>query len=290
MRSSDAGEIPATWEQFLSEYADVVFRVVRLFADTYDERMDMFLFICDHLSTDDMRRIRSFRFRPEAPCRFSTWLAVVARNLALDALRSREGRFRPFRSVDSLDEPDRLLFEYHMRDGRPLEEARSLMRDRHAIRLTSREAETRAARVEGLLSPGQRWRLLSRLAHRRRPLSIDPIADVAVGSSRADDGDPVTIPLRGSAGDPETPLRNDEATRIFDEAFQAIPDRQRLAMTLRYRDGLSAREVGQTMKLDTAEADRLAREGIHLMRERLEKMNVDHADLETSGLVSLWPS
>lgn len=290
MRSQDAGGIPATWDEFLSNYAEVVFRVVRLFADTYDERMDLFLFICDHLSADDMRRIRSFRFRPEAPCRFSTWLAVVARNLALDALRSREGRFRPFRSVDALDEPDRLLFEYHTRDGRPLEEARGLLRDRHAIHLTSREAEKRVARVEGMLSPGQRWRLLSRLAHRRRPLSIDPIADVAVTYARAGDGDPVTIPLTGNAGDPETPMRNDQAARLFDEAFHAIPERQRLAMTLRYRDGLSSREVGLTMKLDSGEADRLAREGLRLIRERLGTMKVDHADLESAGLVSLWPS
>ena len=286
----DTGGIPATWDEFLSKYSEVLFRVVRLFADTYDERMDLFLFICDHLSADDMRRIRSFKYRPEAPCRFSTWLAVVARNLALDALRSREGRFRPFRSVDALDEPDRLLFEYHTRDGRSLEEARGLLRDRHAIHLTSQEAETRVARVEGMLSPGQRWRLLSRLAHRRRPLSIDPIADVAVTFARAGDGDPVTIPLTGNAGDPETPLRNDQAARLFDEAFHAIPERQRLAMTLRYRDGLSSREVGLTMKLDSGEADRLAREGLRLIRERLGTMKVDHADLESAGLVSLWPS
>src|SRR5262249_30549055 len=71
---------PAAWQTFLERCADTVFRVVGLFASGYDERMDLFLFVCSRLHEDDMRRLRSFRFRPDAPCRFSTWLTVVVKN------------------------------------------------------------------------------------------------------------------------------------------------------------------------------------------------------------------
>src|SRR2546428_9574498 len=113
---------PDAWETFLVSFSDVIFRVARLFADTYDERMDIYLFTCARLKVDGMRRLRSFHYRPEAPCRFSTWLSVVVKNIAVDFIRSREGRFRPFRDVETMEEADRLVFQYYLRDGRALEE------------------------------------------------------------------------------------------------------------------------------------------------------------------------
>src|SRR5262245_44004974 len=145
---ADTTRVPATWDEFLDHYASDLFRIVRLFADSYDDRMDLFLFVCERLQADGMRRLRSFRYRPEAPCRFSTFLSVVVKNIALDHLRARQGRFRPFQNLADRGETDRLLFGYHIRDGVPLEECRRLLETRHGIRLTAADLSRRAADLE----------------------------------------------------------------------------------------------------------------------------------------------
>jgi len=281
-------ESTARWDQFLADHADVVFRVIRLFADTYDERMDLFLFVCERLREGDMKRIRSFQHRPETPCLFSTYLSVVIKNLAVDFLRSREGRYRPFRSVSGLEPADQLLFEYHVRDGRPLEESRSLLRSRHGIQMSAGEASDRAGRVGAALSPSQRWRLVSRLLERRRPMTIDPVSEVALG--RGDRGaEARPVQLAGGGNDPEGPIRSREAERALRETLAALGPRQRLALTLRFRDGLPTTEVAGIMDVTPAEAERLCKEGVESLRQKLRRMNVDRPDLELSGLGSLWP-
>lgn len=277
-------EIPSTWETFLPKHAEVIFRVVRLFADSYDERMDLFLFVCDRLRENDMRRLRAFRFRPEAPCRFSTYLAVVVRNLSLDFLRARDGRYRPFQAIAGLDSADQHLFEYHLHDGRPLEESRGLLRDRHGIRLSSQEAAERAGRLSARLSASQRWRILSRLYERRDAVPLDAAVDGASGEPSRAAGPPIA----DDRADPEAWLQSAEAGQVFREALGAIPARQRLALVLRYRDGLAAREVAGTLGVQAPEAERLLKEGLRILRERLRRSRVGRTELESSELPALW--
>ena len=271
------------WEEFLEGFAGVLFRVVALFADSYDDRMDFFLYVCDRLREDDMRRVRAFQRRAEAPCRFSTYLTVVAKNMAVDFLRSREGRYRPFARVASLDETDRLLFEYHLRDGASMEETRSLLQGRHGIRLSLAEASRRTARIVTALSANQRWKLLARLASRRRTLSIDPVAEAAVH----DDARGLPLP-GGPGGDPEQPLREKEAREILQEALSAVEPRQRLALTLRFRDALSRDEVARTLAVSPSQAESLIREAVAALRRRLAHSGVDRADLEQAGWSIFW--
>jgi RNA polymerase sigma factor (sigma-70 family) len=276
-----AGGGPESWNAFLESCADQIFRVIRLFADGYDERMDLFLFVCDRLKEDRMRRLRAFAFRPEAPCRFSTYLSVIVKNMAVDFIRAREGRFRPFRVVESMDETDRLLFEYHLKDGRPLEEARDLIGSRHGIRLSAAQASERAGRLQSGLSASQRWRLLSRIFERRRPVPLDSVAGALLGEEEG-------TPRAGEGADPERPLRSMEADRALRTAMEGVPPRQRLALTLRFRDGLPAKDAAALLGVTPAEADRLARSGVERIRERLMQSGVARADLDASGLAAIW--
>jgi DNA-directed RNA polymerase specialized sigma24 family protein len=214
-RLAQGGE--EAWSLFLTNHADTLFRVIALFTSNYDDRMDMFLFVCSHLKADDMKKLRSFEYRAEAPCRFSTWLTVVVKNLVLDFIRARDGRVRRFRTVESLDESDQLLFDYHISDGRPLEESRQLMAQRHGIQLDPAEAADRAARVHALLSANQRWRLLSRLIEKRAPIPLDPLID-------EQDQTPRAAPPSDTSLDPEQRLSATEADRVLrlkqrDEVF-----------------------------------------------------------------------
>ena len=274
---------PGSWEEFLEAFAGVLFGVARLFADGYDDRMDLFLLICSRLKEDDMKRIRVFRERPGAPCRFSTYLAVVAKNIGVDFIRTREGRHRPFGKVAAMDEADRLLFEYVLRQGRQVEEARGLLKGRHGITLGSAEAEERSARINATLSPNQRWKLLARLASRQSSLSIDPVREAA--------GDPDRpLPLRSPNGDPESALRGEEAREILFEAMQEIEPRQRLALALKFRDGMSQTEIARFFAVSPAEAEAIVRDALRKIRDRLEGSGIAPLDLESAHAVSFWPS
>jgi RNA polymerase sigma factor (sigma-70 family) len=221
-----------------------------------------------------MRRLRTFQFRAESPCRFSSWLAVVVKNLALDHLRAREGRFRPFRKVDAMDEIDRLIFDYSLRDGKPLEEVRHLLEARHGIGVGEVELADRAARVEAALSANQRWRLMARISARREHLPLDPVSGTAgLQPDKA-------IPLADARGDPERALRSREAGRALRSAMEAIPPRERLAVTLRYRDGMNARQAAMVLNVTPAEAERLAREGVRKIRESLGRAGMAQLDFE----------
>ena len=277
---------PADWQFFLDAYAETIFRIVRLLVESYDDRMDLFLFVCDRLKEADMKKVRSFHFRPEAPCRFTTYLSVVIKNIAVDFIRSRSGRLRPFRGVEDLDEADRLIFEYRFRDGRPIDEVVSLLQDRHGIKLGEDEVSGKVARLEAKLSANQRWRLLSRLFARRRQMPIDPVADVAFG--RSDSGSQHPVPLPADQADPEHVLCSEDAERVFQEAMKEMAPRERLALTLRFRDGLSPGEVGPAMGISPAVAERLAHRGLEKLRERLGRFGVARADLESADLASIW--
>ena len=265
----------AAWPDFLERFSAPIFRVVVLFAESHDERMDLFLHVCSRLRDRQMRRVCAFRERQDAPCRFSTYLAVVCRNLALDYLRAKEGRYRPFKRIAALEETERLLFEYHVREGRSLEETRSLLQGRHGIRVGIQEIVARIANVTAALSANQRWKLLSRLASRRPSLSIDPVADAALGSGRS-------FSLHSAAGDPERSLREGEAVRVLEEALEGIGSRRRLALALRYRDSLSPEEVARTLGIDLPEAERLVQEGLQRLRAQLEASGIQRPDLEST--------
>ena len=260
---------PEAWQAFLETCASTVFRVVSLFAGTYDERMDLFLFVCGKLHENDLRRLRSFRVRPESPCRFATWLSVVVKNLAVDYLRSQQGRFRPFRNIDAMEEIDRLVFDYHLRDGRPLVEVRQILGSRHGIGVGEAELEGRAARIESALSASQRWRLVARLAERRDHLALDPVSGWAGISGWAGPAAQAAIPLTDAGENPEQALRQRETDAEIRRALLLVPPRERLAVTLRYGDGMSARQVATVLKVTPPEAERLAREGARRLRERL---------------------
>ena len=88
------------WDEFLDEYAALVLQIVHLFERDPDRVDDCFVFVCEQLKKNDLRRIR--RFDENGSASFPTWLRAVVRNLCLDWRRSRFGRPRSFRVIARL--------------------------------------------------------------------------------------------------------------------------------------------------------------------------------------------
>ena len=87
---SDPASREAAWTALLERYSGLLLRAARHFGRDYDRAMDRYEYIVSGLRSDDYRRLRSFRARPESA--FGSWLVVVARRLCLDYERSTYGR------------------------------------------------------------------------------------------------------------------------------------------------------------------------------------------------------
>jgi RNA polymerase sigma factor (sigma-70 family) len=270
------------WSIFLEHFSGDIFRVVKLFADSYDERMDLFVFVCGRLREDRMRRLRKFRFRDDAPCKFTTYLAVLTKNLALDHVRSSRGRIRPFRNIMNLDSTDRAIFELHIRDRQPLETTREYLRRSHGVDLDPAEIHDRAVRLEQALTPDQRWRLLSRYWARRGPLSVDTVTGVASDSSKA-------YPLSNGRNNPESPVLERDTREALRIVAASVDSTKRLAFTLRYKDGLRVRDAARTMSVSEKQIEHWTAEVKKQIRDSLTKIGASPADLQNFDFASCWP-
>jgi RNA polymerase sigma factor (sigma-70 family) len=276
------GNPEAAWGRFQELYLPVIYSVIRLFADSYDQRMDLFVFVSEKLKEDRMRRVRGYRFRPETPCSFRSYLAVVVRNLGLDFVRASRGRYRPFRQIAGLGETDRLIFEYHLKERRSIVEVGHLLEARHGIRLRSEELRQRCARIESSLSHSQRWRLLSRVWASRRPLPVDPIEGTA--------SEPGGLALQSVGKNPEVVLDSKSARVAFGKALAGVEPRKRLALALRYKDGLKMREVAQVMRATEKQVEHWVREATAVIREQLTQAGFTYDDLDPDQLTGMLES
>jgi RNA polymerase sigma factor (sigma-70 family) len=265
-----SAEGSAAWPEFVEACTPTILRVIGLFARTYDDRMDLFLFVCSKLRENDMKRLRSFRYREEAPCRFTTWLTVVVRNLALDHDRARRGRIRPFRNVESLAGAERAVFEYHFCDGLSLEVVRHRLRQEQGAEIDETELAGIAGRLRRRLSPSQRWRLLARLAKRRGHVAFDPTGEDRTGRFPA--------PVTDDGGGPEQVLRRREASDALQRALESIGPQVRLTLVLRYRDGYTTRQAAAMLGVRPREVERLAREGLDQIRMALNESGFERPD------------
>ncbi len=92
----------ATWGAFVERYTPLLLHAVHRLASSYDDAMDRYTYLLDHLSRDDYRRLRAFVAL--GPGRFTTWLVVVARRLLIDYQRRRYGRLR----LETAEDPQKV--------------------------------------------------------------------------------------------------------------------------------------------------------------------------------------
>jgi RNA polymerase sigma factor (sigma-70 family) len=90
----EAGDTEAAWTLFLARYHRLIGATIARCTPRAEDARDAFAEICDRLSEDDLARLRRFHAAPAHRAKFSTWLVVVVRNLAIDCRRAREGRPR----------------------------------------------------------------------------------------------------------------------------------------------------------------------------------------------------
>src|SRR5712671_5121382 len=162
LRRLDSDSAQQAWSDFLESYSPIIFQVVRLFETDPDDVAGCFLFVCERLSVNRFQRLR--RFRAAGPASFATWLRAVTRHLCIDWYRSQAGRAQIFDCVARLSALDREVFCRVHRDRVPLDDAFADLRSRFST-LSRDQFMQSFERVEGALTPRQRWLLATQRQH-----------------------------------------------------------------------------------------------------------------------------
>jgi len=273
VRTTAAGARPASrdrdavWSEFLAVYSPLILQVVRLFERDADSVEDCFLFVCERLRRDDLKRVR--RFREDGSASFPTWLRAVVRRLCLDWRRHCYGRFRLPRSIARLSELEQEVFRcLHVRR---LSENETL----HCLTalwpgLTRQQLAEAAAQVGRSLPPQQRWLLL---VHRPRLLPL---------SKTSEEGDPADgeAGLVDPAVDPEGEAADREQVASLRAAIDRLEPRARLLVRLRYVEELPLEEIARLAGLSGAsQVERLLQRALNELRKTM--------GVESPGIVSV---
>lgn len=224
------------WPHFLKEFSPFILTCLRRYAGNEDERMDIYVHVCDRLAADDCRRLRQYRGRgSRGTCRFTTWLAAVVFNLAREWIRSSRGRRRLFRSVRDLNRTDRLVFKYYFWEGYSAGQIAQVLRSRGHKGCDAAEIGHRLASIERQLSRDHRWRLVTSLLRSAGPVSIDRPHFVV--------GDSPTFEVSDERQEGVEKLARMEALELLIRLIEQLPDEERVAIKLRFNRAMTAREI-----------------------------------------------
>lgn len=226
----------AAWPDFLEEFSPFILTCIRRYASDEDERMDIYVHVCDRLAADDCRRLRQFRgYGHRGACRFTTWLAAVVFNLSREWIRTSRGRRRLFQSIKDLGRTNRLIFKYYFWEGYSVGEIATLLRTSGSKSCDRGDVSERLASIERHLSRDHRWRLVTALLRSAGPISVDGVHSVV--------GDGPIPELPDSREDHASQLERAQARTTLSAFLSQLPDQERLSVVLRFERGMTAKQV-----------------------------------------------
>lgn len=241
------GDGDDAWPVFLEKAGGLLLQAARSLTRDEDEAADTFVFICEQLAAGGFGRLR--RFDPSGPASVATWLRAVARNLGLDFLRRRHGRFRVFDAIARMPLLEQLVFRRRHRDRFSLAETFATLRPQFP-HLSFEAVAAADHRVELALSSRHHWTLA---AAQPRLESLDSSTDGEADARRVDPPDREPSPEQLVAG-------VERNTRLRD-AVRQLPPEDRLLVRLRLEQDLTLAEVARVAGLSgPQQADRRLRE------------------------------
>jgi len=90
------------WEEFVKKYSNIIYSLCVKYAQDYDERMDMFLYIFKKIREKGFKRLREFKEK----AKFTTYLYKISLNLCIDFLRSKKRKTLEYEFIDNKRNPD----------------------------------------------------------------------------------------------------------------------------------------------------------------------------------------
>ena len=250
------GKPDAAWDLFVTRYRRLLFAAIRHYAEDYDDVMDVFARVCEALREDDFRRLRSWMDAPVHRARFTTWLVTVVRHITVDWFRSRDGRRRVSRLVESLAPLRQRIFELVFVDRRSHVEAYELIRTRDAPDLSFGAFLGELRATYQAVSHGRRGALLH-----------PPLPDAAL------DGGAI---LEASAA----PEAGSDQRAALERALATLPAEDRVAVELYVVEELPAADVARMLGLASAKTVyNRAYRALEALRAHFDKAGLGREDL-----------
>lgn len=247
------GDPEVAWGLFIARYRRLILAAIRRTIRSDEDALEVFADVCLALSADGMSRLTRYTTRSDAQARFSTWLVVVVRNLAVDWLRRRTGR-RRLTAPDGLSPLQREIFRHVFADRRSHAEAYELTRGDSADALSFGAFLREVAATYRLVQPAQ----LPAVSWLRAPPDIEPQAPP----------------------DPDAALLAADREGRLSAALEALPDDTRLALKLFVLDELPAPRVAEALGWRNAKEvyNRVYR-ALSRLRQELARQGLGPADL-----------
>jgi len=238
------------WAEFLSEYSTPIYQVVRHFEADADKAADCFQFVCEKLI--DRRSSRLKKFRGEGSATFTTWLRAIVRNLCIDWHRKQFGRQRLFSSVTQLPVFDQQVFRMIYEQAVSPEDCVAILAAEFPNTTIHQITESRN-RIEGALTPKQRWLLAQRVGNQ---------------NGHAEHSEQIFRDVKDAGPDPEAQAIENERKRRLEGAMKSLSPNERLLIRLRFEEGLTLEKAAALLGLGNAQkADRLIKEILTRLRK-----------------------
>jgi RNA polymerase sigma factor (sigma-70 family) len=215
-----SGDKDGAWTLFLARYHRLIgATIARCTPDTEDAH-DVFAHVCERLSTEDLARLRRFQEAPAHRAKFSTWLVVVVRNLAVDWLRARDGRPRAS-PPPGLSAMRQRIYQVVLVERRSHAEAYETLRGEEGCDCTFSQFLQEVAATYGAVD-SRRWSFLARAAT-HAPEAVE------------------------TSNDESDNLERDEERRLLAAALAGLTAAERAALQLFVVEERPANEVAQTL-------------------------------------------
>ncbi len=229
----------AAWQEFVDRYAGLLYSAVRRYLRTNDVDEIRSVFV-DVLVALRQTKLQTYEGRAS----LSTWLTLVARSQALEALRRRFGRGRDVKGWEKLSEVERKLFRlYHIEGQSPRDVIADISRDGETWTTERFIAAVRT--VEQKL--GDRW--LRRLAYDLHAQSVG-----AASGRLLEYLDHVREEFQhyGGGHSPEYHVMEREARQTAErlaELIATLDPQDRRMLQLRFERGWTARRIADELGL-----------------------------------------
>ena len=224
------------WRAFVDQYTPTLLAQVEWAGLTdRDDVLEVYVRVCEHLAENDCARLR--RHDPSKG-ELAAWLTVVVRHAVVDWVRSRTGRRRLFGPVRRLSPFDQRVFQLHYWDRlRPTEIVERLSRRMNRL-VPPDDVLDALGRIHRVLSVRHHSKMLSLVARRRPPVSLDEVPDEALAEQTE------------SWPDPELALHVKEIDAAFSDALAALPPEEAAVVRMMFVHGWPRHQIQHALHLD----------------------------------------
>ncbi len=188
---------------------------------------------------------------------FATFISIVVQRMALDYRIHEWGKFHASAEAKRLGPLAVALEQLLHRDGRTLDEARSMLESRHGA-VSLAELQSLAARL-----PAR--------APRHRQVALEEADTVAMTR-------PAEVEERVLAA--ERRRTSERVSTVMSAVMARLPDDQRLVLQLRFEGGMTVAQIARSLGLDQKLTYRQIERCMREFRAELEQRGVSAADLE----------